>query len=261
MDVRAAPAEWELSPDFDPARARRDRVMTRERLYLFDTTLRDGQQSQGVDFSVEDKAAIARALDELGIDYVEGGWPGRQPDRQRLLRRRADARPRTPHRLRHDQALGPLGRERRGAGRRCSNAGTPAVCLVGKTHDFHVATALGISARREPREHRHLGRAPDGQGPRGAVRRRALLRRLEGQPRLRARLPEGRARRRRPLGGALRHQRRHAARRGRRDHRARSSPPASPATGSASTPTTTPATRSPTRSPRSTPARARCRAR
>ena len=51
----------------------------RERLSLYDTTLRDGQQSQGVDFSAEDKAAIARALDGLGIDYVEGGWPGANP--------------------------------------------------------------------------------------------------------------------------------------------------------------------------------------
>ena len=53
--------------------------MTRERLWLYDTTLRDGQQSQGVDFSVEDKRRIARALDGLGIDYVEGGWPGANP--------------------------------------------------------------------------------------------------------------------------------------------------------------------------------------
>ena len=53
--------------------------MTRERLYLFDTTLRDGQQSQGVDFSAEDKLRIAQALDTLGIDYVEGGWPGANP--------------------------------------------------------------------------------------------------------------------------------------------------------------------------------------
>ena len=51
----------------------------RERLYLFDTTLRDGAQTQGVDFSVEDKRLIARLLDELGIDYVEGGWPGANP--------------------------------------------------------------------------------------------------------------------------------------------------------------------------------------
>ncbi|MGM0583394.1 MAG: citramalate synthase, partial [Pseudomonadota bacterium] len=53
--------------------------MTRERLWLFDTTLRDGQQTAGVDFSGEDKVKIAKALDELGIDYVEGGWPGANP--------------------------------------------------------------------------------------------------------------------------------------------------------------------------------------
>ena len=50
-----------------------------DRIYLFDTTLRDGAQTQGVDFSVADKVAIARELDLLGIDYVEGGWPGANP--------------------------------------------------------------------------------------------------------------------------------------------------------------------------------------
>ena len=49
------------------------------RIYLFDSTLRDGAQTQGVDFSVADKTAMARALDNLGIDYVEGGWPGANP--------------------------------------------------------------------------------------------------------------------------------------------------------------------------------------
>ena len=49
------------------------------RIYLFDSTLRDGAQTQGVDFSVADKSAIARALDGIGIDYVEGGWPGENP--------------------------------------------------------------------------------------------------------------------------------------------------------------------------------------
>jgi 2-isopropylmalate synthase len=53
--------------------------MTRERLYLFDTTLRDGAQTQGVDFSVEDKRQIALLLDAFGIDYIEGGWPGANP--------------------------------------------------------------------------------------------------------------------------------------------------------------------------------------
>ena len=53
--------------------------MTRERLYLFDTTLRDGAQTSGIDFSLEDKIAIAGMLDELGVDYVEGGYPGANP--------------------------------------------------------------------------------------------------------------------------------------------------------------------------------------
>src|SRR5579863_6885462 len=53
--------------------------MTRERLYLFDTTLRDGAQTQGVDFSVPDKRHLAQELDRVGIDYVEGGWPGANP--------------------------------------------------------------------------------------------------------------------------------------------------------------------------------------
>ena len=53
--------------------------MSDKRVYLFDSTLRDGAQTQGVDFTVADKAIIARALDKLGIDYVEGGWPGANP--------------------------------------------------------------------------------------------------------------------------------------------------------------------------------------
>src|SRR5512132_2723557 len=50
-----------------------------ERIYLYDTTLRDGGQTQGVDFTVADKIAIALMLDQLGVDYVEGGWPGANP--------------------------------------------------------------------------------------------------------------------------------------------------------------------------------------
>ncbi|MFL5124574.1 MAG: citramalate synthase, partial [Microvirga sp.] len=53
--------------------------MTHERLYLFDTTLRDGAQTTGVDFSLEDKRAVATLLDRLGLDYVEGGYPGANP--------------------------------------------------------------------------------------------------------------------------------------------------------------------------------------
>ena len=53
--------------------------MSKERLYIFDTTLRDGAQTQGVDFSIEDKEKISSALDKLGVDYIEGGWPGANP--------------------------------------------------------------------------------------------------------------------------------------------------------------------------------------
>ena len=53
--------------------------MARERLYLFDTTLRDGAQTNGVDFTLPDKLAIAGMLDQLGIDYVEGGYLGANP--------------------------------------------------------------------------------------------------------------------------------------------------------------------------------------
>src|SRR2546430_17382342 len=61
----------ELAPETDPS--------ARERLYLFDTTLRDGAQTNGVDFTLADKLAIAKMLDDLGIDYVEGGYPGANP--------------------------------------------------------------------------------------------------------------------------------------------------------------------------------------
>ena len=53
--------------------------MSKEKLYIFDTTLRDGAQTQGVDFSIDDKIKIAEALDKLGVDYIEGGWPGANP--------------------------------------------------------------------------------------------------------------------------------------------------------------------------------------
>ena len=49
------------------------------KIYFFDTTLRDGQQTTGVDFSVDDKIKFSNALDELGLDYIEGGWPGSNP--------------------------------------------------------------------------------------------------------------------------------------------------------------------------------------
>jgi len=117
--------------------------MARERLSLFDTTLRDGQQTQGVQFSLADKRRIAAALDALGVDYIEGGWPGANPTDGAFFAEAPATR----------ATLTAFGMTKR-AGRSAANdevlagvvnAGTPAVCLVGKTHDFHVETALGIT--------------------------------------------------------------------------------------------------------------------
>ena len=53
---------------------------------IYDTTLRDGTQGEGINFSVADKLRIAERLDEFGVDYIEGGWPGSQPEGHRVLR-------------------------------------------------------------------------------------------------------------------------------------------------------------------------------
>jgi 2-isopropylmalate synthase len=116
--------------------------MTRERLYLFDTTLRDGQQTQGVQFSAQDKTAIAQALDALGVDYIEGGWPGANPTDSEFFARRPATRATFT-------AFGMTKRSGRSAANddvlaAVVNAGTPAVCLVGKAHDYQVTAALGI---------------------------------------------------------------------------------------------------------------------
>ena len=118
--------------------------MTRERVYIYDSTLRDGAQTQGVDFSAADKAAIALELDRIGIDYVEGGWPGANPtddaffaDKPALKRARLAAfgmTRRTGRSAENDPGLTAI-----------FGGGTSVVCLVGKTWDFHVDLALGVS--------------------------------------------------------------------------------------------------------------------
>ena len=115
--------------------------MSGEKIWLFDTTLRDGGQTRGVDFSHADKVAIAHALDDIGIDYVEGGWPGANPT--------DDAFFGAPPVLKQAKMVA-FGMTRRG-GRSTANdpglnavigAEVPATCLVGKTWDFHVETAI-----------------------------------------------------------------------------------------------------------------------
>lgn len=117
---------------------------TKERLYLFDTTLRDGAQTPGIDFSVEDKVLIARTLDTLGIDYVEGGYPGANPTDTAFFE--------APPKLKAAKFTA-FGMTKR-AGRSASNdpglaaltgANSDAICFVAKSWDYHVKVALQIS--------------------------------------------------------------------------------------------------------------------
>ena len=114
------------------------------RVDLYDSTLRDGAQSRGIDFSIADKLAIAQELDRLGIDYIEGGWPGANPtddaffsDPPALSRSKivAFGMTRRPgNTVENDPGLGAI-----------LTSGAAAACLVGKTWDFHVEVALGTS--------------------------------------------------------------------------------------------------------------------
>lgn len=115
------------------------------KIATFDTTLRDGTQGEAVSYSVDDKLLIAQKLDEFGIDYIEGGWPGSNPkDREFFTRARAltlrhskltafGATRLARHRIDEDPSVAAL-----------VEADTPAVAIFGKTWDFHVRRALGI---------------------------------------------------------------------------------------------------------------------
>ena len=114
----------------------------KERLYLFDTTLRDGAQMNGVDFTLADKLRVMRLLDDLGLDYIEGGYPGANPTDTALFSE--------PRGLKAKFTA--FGMTKR-AGRSASNdpglaatlaAQADAICLVGKSSAFHVRVALEV---------------------------------------------------------------------------------------------------------------------
>src|SRR3954449_1805842 len=141
--------------------------MAPERLYLFDTTLRDGAQTNGVDFTLGDKLTIAKMLDDLGIDYVEGGYPGANPTDTQLFA--------------EDRNLGAtftaFGMTRR-PGRSTSNdpglaalleAKADAICFVAKSWDYHVRVALETT----PEE--NLASIRDSVGAAVATGREVLL--------------------------------------------------------------------------------------
>ncbi len=116
------------------------------RIFTFDTTLRDGTQGEAVSFSVDDKLVIAQRLDELGIDYIEGGWPGSNPKDKEFFTRAKDLKFKhakltafgstrfAKNAVHHDRNVLAL-----------AEAGTPAVSIFGKSWDLHTERALGIS--------------------------------------------------------------------------------------------------------------------
>ena len=136
--------------------------MTRERLYLFDTTLRDGAQTNGVDFTLADKVAIAELLDDLGIDYVEAGYPGANPIDTSFFSE--------PRKLRGK--LTAFGMTRR-PGRSASNdpglvalleAQASAICFVAKSWDYHVRVALETTEEENLASIRDSVRAAKAKG-------------------------------------------------------------------------------------------------
>src|SRR5216684_1070447 len=116
------------------------------RIHTFDTTLRDGTQGEAVSFSVEDKMIIARKLDEIGIDYIEGGWPGSNPKDKDFFAQARDLK------LKHAKltAFGSTRFARHTVEKDPSvnelvHAGTPVVSIFGKSWDLHAYRALGVT--------------------------------------------------------------------------------------------------------------------
>jgi 2-isopropylmalate synthase len=119
----------------------------RRRVEIYDTTLRDGSQLEGISLTVDDKLRIAEQLDWLGVDFIEAGWPGANPKDDEFFRR-------APSELTLDHStLVAFGSTRRVKGkvdsdetlRNLLSAGTSTVCIVGKAWDYHVLEALGTT--------------------------------------------------------------------------------------------------------------------
>jgi 2-isopropylmalate synthase len=136
--------------------------MARERLYLFDTTLRDGAQTNGVDFTLADKLAIVGLLDDLGVDYVEAGYPGANPTDTNFFAQKRKSRAKVTA----------FGMTRR-PGRSTSNdpglaalleAEADAICFVAKSWDYHVRVALETTEEENLASIRDSVRAAKAKG-------------------------------------------------------------------------------------------------
>ncbi|MDX1746073.1 MAG: hypothetical protein R3324_09065, partial [Halobacteriales archaeon] len=115
-----------------------------DQLEIYDTTLRDGSQQEGISLTVNDKLRIARLLDDLGVAYIEGGWPGALPKDDEFFRR---ARSEIPFKNATLTAFGSTRRPRSSVGsdpqlKALLDAETEVICIVGKAWDYHVREAL-----------------------------------------------------------------------------------------------------------------------
>ena len=161
-------------------------------IQVYDTTLRDGCQSEDVSLTVEDKVTIAERLDDLGFDYIEGGWPGSNDRDAAFFKEIKKVK------IRHAK-IAAFGSTRRSGVRAAADrnlqlllrTGAPVATVVGKTWDMHVREALQNSAQRKSRNPQRHDRVSEKAFRRGDFRRRAFLRRLFSQSRVRARLPQG----------------------------------------------------------------------
>lgn len=120
--------------------------MEKQRIEIYDTTLRDGSQGEGVNFTVEDKLKIAQRLDEFGMDYIEGGWPASNPKDTEFFQR--------ARKLKFSHAkLTAFGSTRRAKLKAEEDENlqalvaceTPVVTIFGKSWDMHVTHALKVS--------------------------------------------------------------------------------------------------------------------
>ena len=147
--------------------------MSRERLYLFDTTLRDGAQTNGVDFTLHDKRIIAQMLDELGIDYVEGGYPGANPTDTEFFAEKPkfeSAKFTAFGMTKRVRAAQPVQRSRASM-RHCSPPRADAICFVAKTWDYQVQDCAGDHERGRESGGRSVPVGRSWQGRRRPARR------------------------------------------------------------------------------------------
>ena len=191
-----------------------------EKVLVYDTTLRDGMQGEGMSLSAGEKVRVAHALDSLGVHLIEAGFPASNPKEEELFELLARERF-------VNAEVAAFGMTRR---RDVSAADDPALQAAGRLlrPGLHIGRQDLVAPPREgheggprgePADDRRVGGVPRGRGEARGLRRGALLRRLARRPRVRAALPPRRRRGRRRERDALRHERLLAARRGGAGHR------------------------------------------